>query len=102
MTVRTVASHSNLFPRSTVLNAWAAGGGLTLAGVFVLGVGPRKRRWTSLACLLLVAWLMTVVGCSGGGGGGGTIGTPPGSYAIVVSGSDGNFTHPVNFNLLIQ
>jgi hypothetical protein len=104
VTVRTVASHSNLFPRGTVLNAWAAGGGLTLAGIFVLGVGPRKRRWTSLACLLLVAWLMTVVGCSGGGGGGGgsTIGTPPGSYPIVVSGSDGNFTHPVNFTLLLQ
>jgi hypothetical protein len=47
---------------------------------------------------------MTVVGCSGGGGGGGgpTIGTLPGSYPIVVSGSDGNFTHPVNFTLLLQ
>jgi hypothetical protein len=104
VTVRTVASHSNLFPRGTVLNAWAAGGGLTLAGIFVLGVAPRKRRWTSLACLLLVAWLMTVIGCSGGGGGGGggTIGTSPGSYAIVVSGSDGNFTHPANFTLVLQ
>jgi hypothetical protein len=104
VTVRTVASHSNLLPRGTVLNAWAAGGGLTLAGIFVVGVAPRKRRWTSLAGLLLVAWLMTVVGCSGGGGGGGggTIGTAPGSYAIVVSGSDGNFTHPANFTLVLQ
>ncbi len=105
LTVKTVAAHASLSSRGPVLYAWVAGGGLALAGVFFAGVAPRKRRSTSLACLLLVAWLMTSAGCSGGGGGGGgggTIGTPPGSYAVVVSASDGNFTHPVNFTLQVQ
>jgi hypothetical protein len=75
-----------------------------LAGIFVMGMAPRKHRWGSLGFLLLLAWLMTIAGCSGGGGGGngGTIGTLPGSYPIVVTGADANFSHPVNFTLLVQ
>ena len=104
LTVKTVAAHATLFPSSTVVNSWTAGGAMMLAGIFVMGMAPRKQRWGSLVLLLLLAWLMTIAGCSGGGGGGngGTIGTLPGSYPIVVTGADANFSHPVNFTLLVQ
>jgi hypothetical protein len=105
LTVRTIASHSRLAPGgTTILNAWAATGGLTLAGVFLLGFAPRKRRWASLFGLLMLAWLMTIAGCGGGGGGGGggTTGTIPGSYPVTVTGADANFSHPVSFTLNVQ
>jgi hypothetical protein len=103
LTVRTIASHSRLHPgNTTILNAWAATGGLTLAGVFVLGFAPRKRHWASFLGLVMFACLLTVLGCGGGGGGGGTIGTIPGSYPVTVTGADANFSHPVSFTLNVQ
>ncbi len=85
----------------------AAHGGIVLAGVFVLGLAPRrKRRWASLLGMLLLAWLLTIAGCSGGGGGGGsgnhTPGTPKGSFPVTITGDDGNFKNTVKFTLTIQ
>jgi Pro-kumamolisin, activation domain/Bacterial Ig-like domain (group 3) len=101
LTITTTRS-SLVWGAATARNAWVATGGLTLAGVFLLGFAPRKRRWASLLGLLMLAWLLTVAGCGGGGGGGGTIGTIPGSYQATVTGADANFSHPITFTLNVQ
>ena len=96
-------------PRSasnrTAPSVWAATGGFTLAGIFVLGFAPRKRRWTSIVALLMLAWALCMLGCGGsssGGGGGGTLGTPPGTYTVTANGADANFSHPVSFTVMVQ
>ena len=77
---------------------WAAGGGTLFAGIFIVGVPMRRRRWTALLLLVGCAFLAAGMGCgggssSGGGGGGGTTPTAatptfspaPGSFAGSVS-----------------
>jgi hypothetical protein len=83
---------------------WAATGGFTLAGVFLLGLAPRKHRWTSTFALLALAWILSATGCGGGssGGGGGTPGTTPGTYAVTATGADSNFSHPAIFTLNVK
>ena len=86
-------------------NVWGATGGFTLAGIFVLGFAPRKRRFASIIALLTLAWLLTTLGCggsSGGGGGGGKPGTPPGTYTVTATGADTNFSHAVTFTVTVQ
>jgi hypothetical protein len=103
LTVTTTAPHSA--SNRIAPSVWAATGGFTLAGVFVLGFTPRKRRWASLVALLILAWVLTTVGCGGsssGGGGGGTPGTSPGTYTVTATGADSNFSHPVTFTLTVQ
>jgi hypothetical protein len=105
LTVQTIASHVALPGATHARSHWAASGGLCLAGVFLLGAIPRRRRIASVAGLLLSALLLTLTACGGGGsggGGGGTIGTPPGTYIVTVTGADANFSHPVTFTLNIQ
>ncbi len=102
--VTTIAPHA-VSPAETMARlGMATAGGMALATIFVAGAMPRKRLWKSLLGLLLLAWMLTIVGCSGGssGGGSGTPGTPPGTYQVTATGSDGTFSHPVTFRLTIQ
>jgi hypothetical protein len=106
LTVSTTAAH--LAPAAeTMASAGIFGtSSLAFAGVLILGIPRQKRRWASTVGLLLLASLMTIVGCGGsnssGGGGGGTPGTPKGSYTVTVTGADANFSHPVTFTLKVQ
>jgi hypothetical protein len=103
LTFTTTASHSA--SNKMRPSVWAATGGFTLAGIFVLGFAPRKRRWAPVVLLLTVAWVLSSVGCGGsnsGGGGGGTLGTPPGTYIVTANGTDANFSHPVTFTVVVQ
>ena len=102
LTFTTTAPHSA--SNRIAPSVWAATGGFTLAGIFVLGFAPRKRRWTSIVALLMLAWLLTMLGCGGssGGGGGGTPGTPAGTYTVTATGADSNFSHPVTFTVTVQ
>jgi hypothetical protein len=103
LTFTTTASHSA--SNKMRPSVWAATGGFTLAGIFVLGFAPRKRRWAPVVLLLTVAWVLSSVGCGGsnsGGGGGGTLGTPSGTYIVTANGTDANFSHPVTFTVVVQ
>ncbi|PYX36757.1 MAG: hypothetical protein DMG81_15465 [Acidobacteria bacterium] len=106
LTVKTTAAHAVPAQAGSTAHAlWTAMGGLAFAGVFLLGVSPRKRAWTPVCAVLLLTWLLTVTGCSGGGGGGGsssTPGTPLGSYQLSVRGADGNFSHQLNLTVTVQ
>lgn len=100
LTVTTTAPTTRMAPGSSS-SALTGGSGMLLAGLFVIGVAPRRRRWASAVAVVVIAWLLTVVGCSGGGPS--TVpGTPTGTSTITVNVTDGNFKHSTTFTLNVQ
>ncbi len=107
-------------------SAWfVASGGATLAGVFLFGLPARRRRWSTLLGLVILAFLTAGIGCggggggsssggggsggSGGGGGGGggggttTTPTPAGTYTVLVTGTQGTaLTHATPVTVIVQ
>jgi hypothetical protein len=83
---------------------WVAASGISLAGVVLLGIPPRRRGGSALLSLILIAFL----GLSACGGGGGSSkpppdpGTPAGSYPVVVTATCGALQRTVNFTLTVQ
>jgi hypothetical protein len=99
LTITTTAPHSSSL---NPLRLWGTGSSGIFAGVFVLGVASKRRSRNRLLGLLVLAGLAMLLGCGGGSGGGGGGGTPPGTYAIRVSATDGAHSHTANFNLIVQ
>jgi hypothetical protein len=94
VTLSITTASAGLHP-SSMPSLWYTGSGALFAGVLMLGVPNRRRRWTVAITLLLVALVMASVGCGGSkssGGGGGT-GTPVGNYTVTVTGNDGTTSH---------
>jgi hypothetical protein len=88
LTINTTPAH----PRSSLQmrsHAWlAAGGGASLACVFLLFLPRRRDYGETMFFLFLMAILFTFVGC-----GGATMsdpGTPKGTYTVVVTGTAGS------------
>ena len=92
--------------------AWATGLG-TVACLFLIGSGPRKRRCAAWLSLLTICLLLALPSCGGGsnsggdaGGGGGSLptdpGTPVGTYTVTVTATSGSLTHTANFQLIVQ
>ena len=94
----------------------AASGGAALAGVFLLGLPARRRRWRSMLSLVCLAVLAAGIGCGGGGGGSstptpptnptpptsGATPTPAGTYTIVVTGSQGtSLAHAIAVTVIV-
>jgi hypothetical protein len=79
------------------------GGGAVMAGVFLFGIPAVCRRWNVVLALIMVAFLMAAMGCSGskssGGGGGG--GTPAGNYTVTVTATSGSTTHTTNISVTV-
>jgi hypothetical protein len=103
LTVTTVAKtgmlkHDATMPQGALTLAMV---GMTIGGVFIVGVPPSRRRRKLLLTVLLGAL------CAGCGGGGGTenqaptpnAGTPSGIYVVTLTGSSGSTTHSVEFGL---
>jgi hypothetical protein len=102
LTVTTLAPHLAETTGPVALNLWIPGAGLALAGV-VVGTASRKRRWSAVIGLLILAGIMTLGGCSGGGGGGGgSPGTPVGTFSVTVTTASPPFSYPVGFNLVVK
>jgi trimeric autotransporter adhesin len=95
----------------------AASGGAALAGVFLLGLPARRRRWRSMLSLVCLAVLAAGIGCGGGGGSpsaptppttptppptSGATPTPAGTYTIVVTGTQGtSLAHAVAVTVIV-
>ena len=81
---------------------------MIFAGVFFIGFTKKRRLWTGLLGLIVIAFLATGIGCgggnsSGGGGSGSTDpGTPLGSYTVTVTATSGSVTHTTSFQLVVQ
>jgi hypothetical protein len=104
LTVNTTPAHPTSSLRKSDPEWLAAGGGASLACVFLL-VLPR-RRWRGSAMLLLsfMAILFTAIGC--GGPGKTDPGSAKGTYTVVVTGTAGSGSAPsqtsVNVPITIQ
>jgi len=100
LTIRTTA------PRSASLEGggcWTTSFGATLAAIFMLSGGSRRREWGRLFSLLAVSCLITIASCGGSSkSGGGDAGTPPGSSTVTVTASSGTLTHTATITLNIQ
>jgi hypothetical protein len=76
--------------KGSAFKRWAGAGGAALAGLLLLGIPARGRRWKSLLAVLICAGAFAIFyGCGGGGGGGGSTGTTTGTYTFTVTGGDG-------------
>jgi hypothetical protein len=89
---------------------WRSYGTIALAGILLLGIPARRRRWQTIlgVMLLLMATAGSSLGCGGGGGGysppvgNSTPGTTAGSYTIAVTGSSGGVTSSGSITLNVQ
>lgn len=97
VTIHTTAAGAAALHRPSL--PWYGEGGAALACLLFFGLPARRRRWLSVLglALLFVAITSGVSACSGGGsgsGGGGTtiVGTTPGTYTFLVTGSSGSTT----------
>jgi FtsP/CotA-like multicopper oxidase with cupredoxin domain len=88
LTINTTPAHPQS-SRQTNAPGWlAAGGGASLAGVFLFALPRRWWRGKAMIALTFLAILFTVMGC----GSTATIdpGTPKGTYTVVVTGTAGS------------
>jgi len=101
LTVSTTAAHS---ARLEGPAWWATSLGATLAGIFLLGSGSRRRAWSRLLSLMAVTCLIMIASCGGGGSGGGNKdpGTPAGSSTVTITATSGTLTHTATITLTIQ
>lgn len=96
MTVNTTAASTAALHRPAL--PWYGEGGAVLACLLLFGLPARRRRWLSVLGLavLFAALAGGVTACGGGGSGtgGGTsvVGTTPGAYTFIVTGSSGSTT----------
>jgi hypothetical protein len=95
------------------MNLFGLGGGTILAGLLLIGVPARGRRWMVIPVLL---WVFVVTGASGCGGGGnsnagsgsGGASIPPttaGNYTFTVTAVDSansSITSSINLTLTVQ
>jgi hypothetical protein len=79
--------------------------GLALASVFLLWI-PGLRRWRSstLFGLLFLAVISIAIGCGGGSSNNSTTKSPPGTYALILTGTDStnNVSNTATLTLTVQ
>jgi subtilase family serine protease len=81
---------------------WLGGGGVLVAGVFLLGIPVRRQRWAAALTLITIALILSAAGCGGSSGGGRGTGTPAGTYVVTVTGSDGTTSHTTDVAVAVQ
>ena len=84
---------------------WFTSGGGLLAGVFLIAIPSRRRRWSVVLALVTVALIVATVGCGGSSGStpkGSGSGTPVGSYTVAVNATDGTTSHTTNVSVAVQ
>jgi FtsP/CotA-like multicopper oxidase with cupredoxin domain len=86
--VNTTPAHPASRKRVTVASWLTAGGGASLACVFLFALPRRQWRGRAMFVLALMAILCTVIGC--GGAGQTNTGTPKGTYTVVVTATAGS------------
>ena len=84
---------------------WFTSGGGLLAGVFLIAIPSRRRRWSVVLALVTVALIVAAVGCGGSSSStpkGSGSGTPVGSYTVAVNATDGTTSHTTNVSVAVQ
>jgi hypothetical protein len=109
MTINTQAAHVVSGPSASLLRprsfGWlAASGSALLAGIFLLGVPPRRRHRILGFGLMLLIFFAAGLGCGGSSSSGHTAGTPAGSYTIAVTATSTTppLSHTANVAVTVQ
>jgi hypothetical protein len=89
LTINTTPAHPQSSKQTGAPGWLAAGGGASLACVFLFALPRRKWRGKAMIALTFLAIVFTVIGC-GGGAAQTDPGTPKGTYAVVVTGTAGS------------
>jgi hypothetical protein len=81
-------------------------GGIAL-GCALIFIAPRRRKiWTTLGLLILIASTLGATACGGSGhsssGSGGSLGTPAGSYTVTVTALSGTIRATTQVNVMVQ
>lgn len=94
LNMQTTAASNTAMMHPSGLGWLGFGGGSVLAGLIMLGVPSRRRRWMSMLGLLLVIFVAGTIGCGGGSNSKpppsnpGTPATTAGNYTFTVTGTD--------------
>jgi hypothetical protein len=95
LTVQTTAASTTARLAPNAIQLFGLGGGSVLAGLLLIGIPARNRRWMAMLALLWIFVAAGTFGCGGGGSsnqspGGGTHipATTPGNYSFTVTGVD--------------
>ena len=80
---------------------------MALVAVFSMGFGlcfiTSRKRKTAAAALVTIVLISQLLGCGGPiSGTGQLVGTPAGTYEIVVTGTSSGVTSSAQFNLIVQ
>jgi subtilase family serine protease len=107
LTVNTTAAHfvPGTFSAANRGMGWfAASGGGLFAGVLVMGVPSRRRKYTAMFGMVLLAFAVTGVACGGGSSSTGPTnpGTPAGNYTVVVSAVSGSISRTLNVSVTVK
>jgi Bacterial Ig-like domain (group 3) len=88
---------------------WIGGGGAAFAGVILLGVPNRRRRWAWMIALVMIVGPAGTFGCGGGNQTStsvqSTIATTPGNYVFTVTGTgvaNAGITTVTTVNVTVQ
>lgn len=94
LTLQTTAATNTALAQPSRLGLWGLGGSSVFAGLVMLGMPSRRRRWMSMLGLLLIVCTVGAIGC-GGGSSSSKSPTPPttpattaGNYTFTVAGTD--------------
>jgi PKD repeat protein len=106
----TAATSSGLEYPARPGGRWYATGGAALAGILLLFIPTRRRRWQTMLGMFVLLFSITyaVSACGGsssggrGGSGGGNSGTTAGTYTITVTGTSGAITQTAVVSLTVQ
>jgi subtilase family serine protease len=106
LTVTTTAPHTTMLQSNERKYYYAVifGGGLPVAGMLLIA-SPKRRRWSTVMGLMVLALLATVPACGGGGGSTHTPdpGTPAGTYTVTPTATAGSVSAPLpTFTLTVQ
>jgi sugar lactone lactonase YvrE len=92
-TVNTTAASTTALNRPAGTNLWRlGGGGAALAALLFFGIPARRRRWITMAALLMAFIVVGAIGCGGHGSssssGSSTPATTAGNYTFTITGTD--------------
>ena len=104
LTVKTTASTTAHNDATGIPGKWLASGGAVLAGVFLLGIPRRRKRFLRHLCLLVVILAGMTAALAGCGGAHKmtTPGTTAGTYTITVTGKSGAVTSTGTIKVTVQ